>query len=70
MTCRFEMNKTQMLHKWLQEKADWVYLNEIPSQNFNLTRQSTHETLTRLCNSGRADFRILGLKQYRAKNDT
>jgi len=64
------MTKTEQLLRWLKNKQDWIYLSDVPFSNFNMSRQSASETLTRLCNQGRADFRIQGLKQYRAKNDT
>jgi len=61
------INKTKRLHLWLLRQPDWIYLNEVPYKEFDLSREAAHETLTRLCNTNRADFRIMGLKQYKGK---
>lgn len=62
------MTKTAKLHKWLLAQGGWVYLCEVPLERFGMSKPAASETLNRLCNAGCADFRIQGLKQYRAKN--
>ena len=62
------MTKTQQLHQWLLERSGWVYLCEIPFESFGLSKPAANETLNRLCRQGCVDFRIQGIKQYRANN--
>lgn len=60
------MTKRDKLHQWLIEKADWVYLREVPYEMLGLTRAACSTALRDLCEFGRADFRIVCNKQYRA----
>ena len=60
------MTKRDKLHAWLLAKGDWTYLSEVPYAQFNLTYESCSGALRDLCKYGRADFRVVGLKQYRA----
>jgi len=61
------MTKRERLHKWLLAQGDWLYLNEIPHERFDMSKPSLNSALRDLCNHDLADFRIVGLKQYRAK---
>ena len=61
------MTKRDKLHAWLLEQPDWLYLNQIPHEEFGMTKPSLHSALRDLCESGRADYRIAGVRQYRAK---
>lgn len=62
------MTKRDKLHAWLLTKGDWVYLREVPYEIFGLTRAACSTALRDLCDFGRADFRIVCNKQYRAVN--
>jgi len=59
------MTKRESLHQWLLNQAEWLYLREIP--NTFGTAASVSCALRDLCKTGRADFRIVGLTQYKAK---
>lgn len=59
------MTKRESIHQWLLTQSDWVYLNEVP-KTFG-TPACISSALRDLCASDRADFRIVGLTQYRAK---
>ena len=60
------MTKRDKLHEWLLSLGDWLYLVEIPHDRFGMSKASCSSTLRELCDQGRADFRVIGLKQYRA----
>ena len=60
------MKKRDLLYKWAQGK-DWFYLCEVPYESFGMSRAAASTALIDLCKQGRADFRIVGLKQYRVK---
>ena len=61
------MTKREALHKWLLKHGDWVYVNEIPRDVMPGNIPNLQGALRDLCNSGRADFRIVGKYQYRGK---
>ena len=61
-----EMTKREQLHQWLMNVGDWVYARQVPYSMFN-SIASASSALRDLCASGRADFRIVGIKQYRGK---
>lgn len=60
------MKKRDKLFNWAA-KQGWFYLADVPYTNFNMTRQDASTALISFCRQGRADFRIVGLKQYRVK---
>jgi len=62
-----KITKREVLHQWLLEKKDWVYLNEIPPDLLGGSIASLQCALRNLCESNRADFRIVGKYQYRGK---
>ena len=62
------MTKRDKLFKWAAKK-DWFYLSDVPWQTFGMTRQDASTALIDFCKQGRADFRIVGLKQYKVKNE-
>jgi hypothetical protein len=59
------MTKREQLHRWLIEHNDWVYLRDVPL--FNMTRETLSSALRALCDLGCADYRVVGLKQYKGK---
>lgn len=61
------MTKRDRLHRWLMRHGDWAYLKEIPFEQFGMSRAGCSTAMRNLCDSGRADFRVVGYKQYRAK---
>lgn len=61
------MTKRERLHKWLLRQPEWVYLRDIPHELFDMTKPSLNSALTDLCRFELADFRIVGMKQYKAK---
>jgi hypothetical protein len=61
------MKKTDMLLDWLKQKNDWVYLLDVPHQTFGMSKAQASSALISFCNKNLCDFRIRGLKQYRAK---
>lgn len=60
------MSKRDRLLEWAKSK-DWFYLNEVPGEMFAMSRASVSSALIDLCRRGKMDFRIVGLKQYRAR---
>ena len=60
------MTKREALHHWLEKQGDWVYLNEVPFAQLGMSRAACSSSLIALCQHGCADFRIVGIKQYRA----
>ena len=60
------MTKRDKLHEWLYMMGDWLYLSEIDHERFGMSKASCSSTLRELCDQGRCDFRVIGLKQYRA----
>lgn len=60
------MTKRDKLHEWLMLMGDWLYLIEIPHERFGMSKATCSSALQDMCNQGRADFRVVGLKQYRA----
>lgn len=60
------MTKIDKLHRWLLKKGEWLYLSQVPHEKFEMSKQTCHTALTSLCNYGCAQFRIVGLKQYKA----
>jgi len=63
------MKKRDKLFKWLNAKSDWVYLREVPHKNFGMSLATASTALNDFCNQGRCEFRVVGLKQYRCKNE-
>lgn len=61
-------SKTQLLLAWAKDR-DWFYLSEVPHETFGMTKATASSALIAFCNQGKMDFRVLGLKQYRIKND-
>lgn len=59
------MTKRDKLHEWLMLMGDWLYLSEVPHDRFDMSYESCSGALRDLCAQGRADYRIVGLKQYR-----
>ena len=62
------MTKREKLFKWAAKK-DWFYLSDVPYKDFGMTRQSASTALISFCKQGRADFRVVVLKQYRIKHE-
>jgi hypothetical protein len=62
------MTKRQKLFDWALNKG-WFYLSQIPFDNFGMTRQDASTALRDFCKQGRCDFRVVGLKQYKVKDD-
>ena len=60
------MKKRDKLMNWAKEQT-WFYLSQVPWTNFGMTRQDASTALSDFCKQGRADFRIVGLKQYKVK---
>ena len=60
------MKKRDKLIKWAQ-KQGWFYLNQVPWDSFGMSKQEASTALISFCKQGRADFRIVGLKQYKVK---
>ena len=61
------MTKRETLHRWLLKQGGWLYLNEIPADILPGSMGNLQGALRDLCNSGRADFRIVGKYQYKGK---
>jgi hypothetical protein len=61
------MKKTQMLYDWLKQQKEWLYLFEIPHENFGMSKAQASTTLINLCKQGKCDFRISRMKQYRVR---
>jgi len=59
------MTKRDQLHSWLLRVGDWVYLAEVPYQRFDMSKETCSSALTDFCTQGRAEFRVVGIKQYR-----
>ena len=62
------MTKRDHLHEWLMLIGDWVYLSEVPYIRLGMSKETCSSALADFCKQGRADFRVLGLKQYRAND--
>jgi hypothetical protein len=62
------MTKRDQLHEWLMLIGDWVYLSEIDHERFGMSKAGCSSALIDLCTQGRADYRVIGLKQYRAND--
>lgn len=60
------MTNRDKLHAWLLAQGDWLYLMDVPYKRFGMTKETCSSALRDFCNQGRADFRIVGLKQYKA----
>ena len=63
------MKKRDRLFNWAVNKG-WFYLNQVPWDNFNMSKQEASTALISFCKQGRADFRVVGLKQYKVKDET
>lgn len=61
------MTKRELLHQWLLQRADWVYLREVPYEILGMSRAGCSTALHDLCQTARADFRIVCNKQYIGK---
>jgi hypothetical protein len=61
------MKKRDRLLKWAVGK-DWFYLNEVPFDNFGMSRATASTALADFCKQGKMDFRIQGIKQYRVRS--
>lgn len=59
------MTKREQLHRWLIEQNDWMYLKQVPHEFFGMSKADCSSALIALCNFERAEFRVIGLKQYR-----
>ena len=59
-------SKRTQLHAWLMLMGDWMYLSEIPHEQFGMTKETCSSALIDFCKQGRAESKMLGLKQYRA----
>lgn len=62
------MTKRDKLHEWLLRIGDWVYLAEVPYQRFDMSKETCSSALADFCTQGRADYRVVGIKQYRAND--
>lgn len=62
------MKKRDLLFQWAK-KQNWFYLSQVPWQTFGMTRQDASTALIDFCKQGRADFRVVGLKQYKVKDE-
>jgi hypothetical protein len=60
-----EMTKREALHQWLLRQDDWVYLAEVPYYRLGMSQATCSSALIDMCEQGRVDFRVVGLKQYR-----
>jgi hypothetical protein len=61
------MTKREQLHRWLMERGDWVYLTEVPHEQLGMSRAAASSALIALCEYDCADYRVVGLKQYKGK---
>ena len=61
------MTKREALHRWLLDHGEWVYLREVPHKEMGMSLATCSSALASLCDSNRADFRIVGVKQYKGK---
>lgn len=59
------MTKRDKLHEWLMLIGDWVYLSEVPYIRLGMSKETCSSALADFCKQGRADFRVVGIKQYR-----
>ena len=62
------MKKRDMLFDWAKHR-DWFYLNEVPFDTFGMSRQDASTALASFCRQRRMDFRVVGLKQYKVKDE-
>jgi len=62
------MTKRQKLFNWAVNRG-WFYLNQVPWDNFGMSKQEASTALISFCKQGRCDFRVVGLKQYRVKSE-
>ena len=60
------MTKREALHRWLLDHGEWVYANQVPTE-LQRTVADAQGALRGLCETGRADFRIVGKYQYKGK---
>lgn len=60
-------SKAQQLLQWAKQHGGWFYLNEVPFASFGMSRADASSALIAFCRRGKMDFRIQGIKQYRAK---
>jgi hypothetical protein len=60
--------KRSRLFDWAVNRS-WFYLSQVPFDTFGMSRQDASNALASFCHQGRMDFRIVGLKQYRVKNE-
>jgi len=60
------MTNREHLYRWLVNQKGWLYLREIPHERFKMTKVTCSSALTAMCEQGRAESRVVGLKQYRA----
>ena len=60
------MTKREHLYRWLVNQRDWLYLREIPHERFKMTKETCSSALADMCKLGRAEYRVVVLKQYRA----
>ena len=60
------MKKRDMLLDWAKDQ-NWFYLPDVPYQSFGMSRQTASTALIDFCRQGKMDFRVVGIKQYKAK---
>lgn len=71
---KLKQPKRERLHQWLLERDDWVFLREIPADQFGMTKQTCQSALRSFVEIGRVESRVHKLneffqaKQYRALN--
>lgn len=61
------MTKRERLHLWLLNHGFWVYLCDVPYAELEMSHAGCSSALRDLVASGRADSRVVGLTQYKAK---
>jgi hypothetical protein len=59
------MTKREQLHHWMLTHGDWLYLADVPNDQFGMSRATCSSALIVMCEQGRAEFRVVGLKQYK-----
>jgi len=60
------MTKRQLLINWAKNE-DWFYLSNVPYKALGMSRQTCSSALIYYCEKDVMEFRIVGLKQYRIK---
>jgi hypothetical protein len=60
--------KRSRLFNWAINRG-WFYLNQVPYDVLGMSRQEASTALIDFCKQNRMDFRVVGLKQYKVRDE-